>query len=220
MWKSNICIYIHFLIAYNKLIVLGKQLLCCSFTFQTQSLQKCLHSKKPILYLFRASFIELGEEKLSPWCLLPSSSHNSMTKMEASILDCCKKLCQQDKQLQSWLPHWYKQVFLLFLSLLPAAFCTNQIALKNKQWYLFIFLFINPPPSPCTILEIKHFAADCELGKCICSPVLWNTTVLLQCLNRPNYGKSSQVSFVKTEIIDKSLGLDSLISCDPGIKKK
>lgn len=70
-----------------------------------------------------------------------------------------------------------------------------------------------------TILEVKDFAADCEVGKHISSPVLWNTYFSeLQCLNRPNYGKSSQVIFVKPEIIDESLVSDYLISCDPGIK--
>lgn len=67
--------------------------------------------------------------------------------------------------------------------------------------------------------KLKEVKADCEVGNCISSPALWNTYFSeLQCLHRPNYGKSSQVIFVKPEIIDESLVSDSLMSCDPSIE--
>lgn len=69
-----------------------------------------------------------------------------------------------------------------------------------------------------TILEVKDFAADCKVGKRISSPVLWNTYFSYNVSTGLITGKSSQVIFVKPEIIDESLVSDYLISCDPGIK--
>lgn len=66
---------------------------------------------------------------------------------------------------------------------------------------------------------MKHFAAECEVGKRISCTALRNIYFCeLQCLNWPNYGKSSQVIFVKPEIIDESLVSAPLITEDSGIK--
>lgn len=141
--KSNIhYVDIFFFTAYNKLIALGKQPLCCIVqvrcpsNFQTQSFAVKKTNKKPpqITSMLSTKFFH--------------HSFRQRWLLDTSILDCYKNLCWTSSRRPD-VTVWYKRVF--------CSYCLSFLLLlvHNKQlWRInwginklnnsFIYLFIPP----------------------------------------------------------------------------